>query len=153
MIRQVTFGFVISMMSSCVNFRALKKETRSVLFMKRLQHDLQLTFLFTHQKSICIIRQIIFSKTAYHSSTAVASVSVLKDMLLFRVAKDQCFMTRDEIETINQAVCIELCSFALTFCAMVCVSIVCQIVCSPLFLYAPCVVYDFYNNNNNSLCK
>jgi len=41
------------------------------------------------------------------SSTAVTSVSVLKDMLLFRVAKDQCLLTPHEIETIIQAVCIE----------------------------------------------
>jgi len=40
-------------------------------------------------------------------STAVASENVLKDMLLFREAKAQCFLTRDEIETIIQAVCIE----------------------------------------------
>ena len=52
------------------------------------------------------------------SSTAVASVNVLKDMLLFRVAKDQCFLIRDEIQTIIQAVCIEqefLCSCTFDF--------------------------------------
>jgi len=46
------------------------------------------------------------------------NVNVFKDMLLFRVANDQCFLTRDEIETIIQAVCIEyefLCSFTIDF--------------------------------------
>jgi len=37
-----------------------------------------------------------------HYSTSVVRVNILKDMLLLREAKDQCFLTFDEIQTIIQ---------------------------------------------------
>ena len=40
-----------------------------------------------------------------HLSASVVVINVLKDMLLFREAKDQCFLTSDEIKTVIQAVC------------------------------------------------
>jgi len=38
-------------------------------------------------------------------SASVVVINVLKDMLLFREAKDLCFLTSDEIKTVIQAVC------------------------------------------------